>query len=66
VVAVGVNDDVHEAVEVMKDHKVRRLPVPDGDRVVGLISQADLAGSVPESEFIDLVAAISSPPAFRG
>ena len=61
VVGVGLNDDVHVAVEVMKNHKVRRLPVLDGDRVVGLISQADLAGSVPEGEFSDLVAVISSP-----
>ena len=61
VVAVGLNDDVRVAVEVMKNHRVRRLPVLDGDRVVGLISQADLAGSVPEGEFSDLLAVISSP-----
>jgi CBS domain-containing protein len=66
VVAVGLNDEVRVAVEVMKYHKVRRLPVLDGDRVVGLISQADLAGSVPESEFSDLVAVISGPSATAG
>jgi CBS domain-containing protein len=66
VVAVGLNDEVRVAVEVMKYHKVRRLPVLDGDRVVGLISQADLAGSVPESEFSDLVAVISGPSTTAG
>jgi CBS domain-containing protein len=60
VVAVGVDDDVHEVVEVMKANKVRRLPVLEGDRVVGMVSQADLAGSVPETELSDLLAVISS------
>jgi CBS domain-containing protein len=66
VVAVALNDDVQVAVEVMKTHKVRRLPVLDGDRVVGLVSQADLAGSVPEGEFSELVAVISSRLAAPG
>jgi CBS domain-containing protein len=60
VVAIGVDDDIREAVEVMKTHKVRRLPVLDGDRVVGVLSQADLAGSLPEADFSNLLAVISS------
>jgi CBS domain-containing protein len=60
VVAVGVDDDVHEVVDVMKANKVRRLPVLEGDRVVGMVSQADLARSVPEPELSDLLAVISS------
>ncbi len=59
VVAVGADDDVQEAVEVMKANKVRRLPVLDGDRVVGMVSQADLAGSVPEAQLSDLLTVIS-------
>jgi CBS domain-containing protein len=60
VVAIGVDDDIREAVEVMKTHKVRRLPGLDGDRVVGVLSQADLAGSLPEADFSNLLAVISS------
>ena len=32
-----------EAAELMSDHQVRRLPVIDGDRLVGIVSLGDLA-----------------------
>jgi CBS domain-containing protein len=60
VAAVGADDDVRQAVLVMKANKVRRLPVLDGESVVGMVSQADLAGSVPEAELSDLLAVMSS------
>ena len=34
---------VEEAVRLMRDRAVRRLPVVDGDRPVGVISLGDLA-----------------------
>jgi CBS domain-containing protein len=40
---VGPEDDSTEAVRVMRDHAVRRLPVVDGDRLVGIVSLGDLA-----------------------
>src|SRR5690606_24779014 len=43
VVTIGADDDLTLAVRTMKESAVRRLPVIDGDRVVGIISQADLA-----------------------
>ena len=42
-VTIGADDDVDEAVRTMADHAVRRLPVIDDDRVVGMLSQADIA-----------------------
>jgi CBS domain-containing protein len=51
-----------EALRTMKDHKVRRLPVIDGDRVVGMISQGDLAQHLPDDKVGDLVEAISAAP----
>ena len=35
--------DVREVREVMKEDRVRRVMVTEGDRLVGVISQADLA-----------------------
>ena len=35
--------DVHEAAELMVSHGVRRLPVLDGDRMVGILTLDDLA-----------------------
>jgi CBS domain-containing protein len=42
-IAVSVNDDVETAVELMRTHAVRRLPVMDGEQVVGVVSLGDLA-----------------------
>lgn len=43
VVAVSPEDDVDTAVELMRTHAVRRLPVLDGEQVVGIVSLGDLA-----------------------
>ena len=43
VVTIGADDSVDEALHTMTTHKVRRLPVIDGHRLIGVVSQADLA-----------------------
>jgi CBS domain-containing protein len=61
-VTIGADDSVDEALRTMIDHKVRRLPVIDGRRLVGIISQADVATNVDEDRVGDLVEAISAAP----
>jgi CBS domain-containing protein len=61
-VTIGADDSIDEALRTMIDHKVRRLPVIDGKRLVGIISQADLATNVDEERVGDLVEAISAAP----
>lgn len=58
-VTIGADDSLEEAVRTMVAHKVRRLPVIDGHELVGIISQGDLARSLPEDRVGDLVEAIS-------
>jgi CBS domain-containing protein len=58
-VTIGADDDVNEALETMKKHQVRRLPVIDGHDLVGIISQADIAKSLSEGATGDLVQEIS-------
>ncbi|MCU1355584.1 MAG: hypothetical protein JWM89_1002, partial [Acidimicrobiales bacterium] len=53
-------DDVDTIVRTMIDHKVRRLPVIDGDRLVGMVSQGDVAKHCAPEQVGQLVAAISS------
>jgi CBS domain-containing protein len=48
-VTIGADDDLDEALRTMTDHDVRRLPVIDGDRLVGMLSQADIAQHLPEA-----------------
>ena len=61
-VTIGADDSIEEALRTMIDHKVRRLPVIDGKRLVGIISQADVATHVDEDRVGDLVEAISAAP----
>jgi CBS domain-containing protein len=59
-VTIGADDSVEEACRTMKEHKVRRLPVIDDHQLIGIVSQADLARSIDESQVGDLVEAISA------
>ena len=62
-VTIGADDSLEQTLRTMSQHQVRRLPVIDGDRLVGIVSQADVARNVPEELVGELVAAISSGPA---
>ncbi|MDG6109951.1 CBS domain-containing protein [Dactylosporangium aurantiacum] len=42
-VAVSPQDDLDTAVELMRTNALRRLPVLDGERLVGIVSLGDLA-----------------------
>ncbi|MMZ62355.1 Hypoxic response protein 1 [compost metagenome] len=39
----SLNTSVDEAAELMADQQIRRLPVTDGDRLIGIVSISDLA-----------------------
>ncbi|HEX2359087.1 MAG TPA: CBS domain-containing protein [Solirubrobacterales bacterium] len=60
-VTIGADDSIEEALKVMSEHKVRRLPVIDEQRCVGIVSQADIATDLPEEKVGYLVEAISAP-----
>jgi CBS domain-containing protein len=59
VVTIGADDSIEEALHTMSEHQVRRLPVIDGHRCVGIISQADIARNYDEEKVGELVEAIS-------
>lgn len=60
VVTIGADDSVDEAIKTMKEHAVRRLPVIDGDEVIGMVSQGDLARCVKDEQVGRLVESISA------
>ena len=47
-VTIGADDDAEEILQTMARHKVRRLPVIDRHRLVGMVSSADVAQALPE------------------
>jgi CBS domain-containing protein len=55
---VDATASVDEALRQMEDHQVKRLPVIENHRLVGLISEADLARNLSEhrlAEFVEKV-----------
>ena len=58
-VTVNADDDISVALRMMADNKIRRLPVIDGHDLAGMISQADIARSLPQDKVGDLVEAVS-------
>jgi CBS domain-containing protein len=62
VVTIGADDSVDEALSTMADNKVRRLPVIDGHKLIGVVSQADLAKEIDSAKVGELVEAISAAP----
>ncbi|MEU7316018.1 CBS domain-containing protein [Streptomyces sp. NPDC007083] len=59
-VTVGADDDMSEVLATMSGHGVRRVPVIDGDRLVGMIAVADVARSLPHDETGRLLEALSA------
>ncbi len=60
IISVGPDQDLEEALQLMARHQVRRLPVVENDRLVGIVAQADIA--LRENEKTGaLVEAISEP-----
>jgi CBS domain-containing protein len=59
-VTIGADDDAAEILRTMTGHKVRRLPVIDGHRLIGVVAQADVARALPDPQVGELVEALSS------
>lgn len=57
-VIVDARADVGKVLRVMEEHRIRRLPVIDNHRLVGMISEADLARHLPEQSVGEFVEAI--------
>jgi CBS domain-containing protein len=60
-ISVEPDNDLQEALKLMARHQVRRLPVVENDRLVGIVAQADIALVESEKKTGQLVEAISEP-----
>ncbi|MGC5584109.1 CBS domain-containing protein [Ornithinimicrobium sp. W1679] len=52
---VGSEEDVDRIVDTMGDQQIKRLPVVDGGRLVGMISESDLARHVSDDKVAHFV-----------
>jgi CBS domain-containing protein len=58
-VTVEPDEDLDEALSEMARNQVRRLPVVEGDRLVGIVAQADVAEEASDSQTGRVVKEIS-------
>jgi CBS domain-containing protein len=61
VISAEADKDHEEALALMARHQVRRLPVVESGRLVGIVAQADIALGENETKTGELVEAISEP-----
>jgi len=59
IVTIRPDDDLDEALRLMAQHQVRRLPVVDDGHLVGVLAQADVAQEAKEKAVGQLVEEIS-------
>jgi len=60
-ISVEPDRGIDEALQLMARHQVRRLPVVENGRLVGIVAQADIALNENERKTGELVEAISAP-----
>ncbi|TLQ47510.1 CBS domain-containing protein [Streptomyces marianii] len=59
-VTIDAGADSDAVLQAMEQHRIRRLPVVENHRLVGMISEADLARRLPEERvghFVEVVCA---------
>ena len=54
VVTVGLQQTVAECMRIVTEHRIRHLPVMDGDEVAGVISIGDFVKAVIEDQKVQL------------
>jgi len=62
ITTVGPDEGVDRVLDLMKSEQVRRIPVCEGDRLIGIIAQADVATDLgSDRKTGDVVEKISEP-----
>ncbi|MFI7670637.1 CBS domain-containing protein [Nocardia sp. NPDC049526] len=61
---VDIGADIDAALALMERHRIRRLPVTEAGKLVGIITEADLSRRLPDTtvgEFVEAVCAQHLP-----
>jgi CBS domain-containing protein len=61
-ISVDAGADVSDVLTTMEQNKIRRVPVTEDQRLVGIISEANLATKLDHQQVGDFAAAVYSAP----
>jgi CBS domain-containing protein len=61
-VVISTNTDLEEAARLMFEMKIKKLPVTEQNRLVGLVSLTDIARAQPMIKFLQKLAATQNTP----
>lgn len=65
VVTGELDMSIDDCIDIMEENQIRRLPIINEEgKLCGIISRADLAGEIGESETIEMLEKISPPSDF--
>jgi CBS domain-containing protein len=59
---VDADADIDEVLDEMESHRIKRMPVIDAKRLVGMISEADLARHLDDNQLGEFVTALYGRP----
>lgn len=60
---VQADADVEEVLDIMAEHQIRRLPVVEDHRLVGMVSESDIVRHLPEHAIVAFAKAVYAQPA---
>lgn len=60
---VDADASIEVMLTTMEEHRVRRLPVVDAHRLVGIVSEADIARNLPDHAVAQFIKAVCTPQA---
>ncbi|WP_020137578.1 CBS domain-containing protein [Streptomyces sp. 351MFTsu5.1] len=60
---IDASADVGDVLHEMREHRIRRLPVIENKRLVGMISEADLARHLTDEQIADWAGSVYAPSA---
>jgi CBS domain-containing protein len=57
------SDELENALSLMRKHQIRRLPVVEDERLIGIVAQADIAALTEPREAAETLRSLSEPAA---
>lgn len=66
-ITIGPDEKLEEAAKIMASHGIKKLPVMDGGKLVGMVTQTDIVGSSFDlvTSLKEMVLARYRPPDFQ-